>query len=158
MSPHRVMCLVVIAGTLGCTRSDRQAGADTRADAATPAVVPQAAATLVARFLGCYELDVDGGQRYQVYLTRSRMGPAWVAIRYGQDSRNAPGDQWSWAPIDSTHFRLEWGGIDSTMEFTMTRQESGYAASGRLRDSRERPSGTDLHATLRSVECPSPTA
>ena len=148
---HHVICVVTLASTLGCTRSDRPAGADSSNTVARSVGAP--AAALIPLFVGCYELGVDSGQVYQVYLTRSRLGP--VAMRYGQDSRNAPGDHWSWTPIDSTRFRLEWGGIDSAMEFTVVRDTSGYAASGLLRRFHGRPDSTDLHPTVRSIECPS---
>ena len=149
---HHVIGIVALASTLSCTRSEQRADGDSDTRVARPVAAPSA--SLVPLFLGCYEIGVTDGQVYRIYLTHSKQGP--VAIRYGQDSRNAPGDQWSWAPIDSTRFRLEWGGIDSAMEFTVTRHASEYAVSGLLRSFRGRPDSTDLHPTVRSIECPSP--
>jgi len=155
--PRETVCSLVLGVTLGCTQSDRPAAAAV-ANTSPPAARPQPQAVLVPGFLGCYELTVQGGAVYHVRLTDSSQGPTWVASSYGPGSRNAPGDQWSWQPIDSTRFTLEWGGIDSAMEFTVVREASRYTASGQIRQTPKRPSPTDLHPTVRSVACPPPAA
>jgi hypothetical protein len=150
---RKAVCLLVFAGGVGCRQSDRPAAVPVNATSTPAAATPQAAAALVPGFLGCYEIHVDGGLVYRVRLTDTTQGPTWVASSYGSESRNAPGDQWSWAPTDSTRFTLEWGGIDGAMGFVVVRQASDYVASGQLQQTR---GPTDLHPTVRRVDCPPP--
>lgn len=157
LTSHAVFVLI-LAGGVGCTRSDQPAAAAVSTRSARPAAAPQPPPELVSGFLGCYELSVEGGQVYRIRLTDTNIGPSWAASSYGPGSRNAPGDQWSWTPTDSTRFTLEWGGIDSAMEFIVERRASHYTASGHLQQSPGRRGSTDLHPTVRRIECPSPAA
>lgn len=124
----------------GCARSDAGNAPPPRRDAA-----------LVSTFLGCYALDDGVGHAYRIRLTDTPVGPYWVAVESEYGSR--PGNEWHWAPLDSTQFDLEWGGIDAAMQFTVTRRDSSYTATGQRRSSGPMPSG-ELNAAVRRLECP----
>ena len=147
---------LLLVGIVDCTRSDRPPPSGGTSSAG-PTATQQPPAALVPSFLGCYELTIQGGLTYHVRLTDTSQAQKWVATSYGPGARNAPGDQWSWMPIDSTRFTLEWGGIDSAMEFTVARGASSYAASGHTQ-SAGGAAPSDLHPTVRSVACPPPAA
>ena len=66
---------------------------------------------------------------------------------------NAPGNAWHWAPLDSSRFDLEWGGIDAAMQFTVTRRDSSYTATGQRSSSGPMPGG-ELQPTVQRGECP----
>jgi hypothetical protein len=147
--------LILAAGIVSCTQSEGPEAAALGANVPRPAVTPEAATALVPGFLGCYNLAIEGGKVYHIRLTDTRQGPTWLASSYGPGSRNAPGDQWSWTPADSTRFTLEWGGIDGAMTFTVESQASEYVVSGQIHQAR---GSTDLHPTVRRVGCPPPAA
>jgi len=68
---------------------------------------------------------------------------------------NRPGNEWHWTPLDSTRFDLAWGGIDASMQFTVTRSASGYAATGKGESSSgPKPGSTELHPEVRPIDCP----
>jgi len=113
---------------------------------------PRRDAELMSRFLGCYALDDGVGHMYRIRLTDTPMGPNWVAVESG--NAKAPGNEWHWAPLDSTRFDLEWGGIDAAMQFTLTRRDSSYTATGQRRSSDPTPGG-DLQPTVRRADCQS---
>jgi hypothetical protein len=111
-----------------------------------PAAPAQAA--LVPRFLGCYALDIGGGHPFRLQLTDTPVGRSWVALT----SWSGPGNEWHWAPRDSTQFSLEWGGIDGAMQFTVTRSPSGYTATGQRLSSDSQPAA-ELQPMVWLVGC-----
>jgi hypothetical protein len=117
------------------------------------APAPRADSTLVPRFLGCYALDDGDGRTYPIRLSDTRMGQFWVAFNVEAGNGNAPGNAWHWAPIDSTRFDLEWGGVDAAMQFTVTRRKSNVTATGQRWSSGPMPAG-ELHPSVRTVDCP----
>lgn len=123
-----------------------------------PVVKPplrRAGAALVPRFVGCYALDPGDGHRYRLQLTDTPVGQSWRALSVGPGRANAPGNEWHWAPLDSTRFTLDWGGIDSAMEFTVTHLASGYSATGQRQwSSGPEPGTAKLHPAVRRIECP----
>jgi hypothetical protein len=112
---------------------------------------PHRDAALVPRFLGCYALDDGVGHTYRIRLTDRPIGASWGAVESGIE--NAPGNAWHWAPLDSSRFDLEWGGIDAAMQFTVTRRDSSYTATGQRSSSGPMPGG-ELQPTVQRVECP----
>ena len=104
-----------------------------------------------SRFSGCYRLS-DSTTSYVLRLDTLRSGKQWRAQRIQPLTTNRAGDSWSWLPIDSSHFRVAWAGIDGSMEYavtgvgdTLATVQSIYSASV--------PKVTRLSATAKRVKC-----
>ena len=67
---------------------------------------------------GCYELRTSDYE-YVVRLLTTRSTSEWDARL---DEPRAPGGWWSWVPIDSTHLKILWVGIDGTLTYAIERQ------------------------------------
>lgn len=106
------------------------------------------------RFIGCYLLTVNSRDSYQVRLTLRRVGIKWDAQAYGLGARNVPGDSWSWTPVDTTAFQILWSGIDSSIEFQITRRRSGLEASGFLYQPGKPGRRIQLETRVRKLTCP----
>ena len=96
-------------------------------------VKPGTDSTLAILFAGCYQLTVSPDLRpYQLRLGLRHVGARWEAQTYGPGAHNGAGDSWSWTPVDTNAFGISWGGIDTAMEFDITRHGSALQASGTL--------------------------
>ena len=110
---------------------------------------------LVPRFLGCYALDLGKGRSYKLRLTDMLVGQSRVAVSVEPGMGNRPGNEWHWTPLDYTRFYLEWGGIDASMQFTVTRRASSYTATGKGEwSSAPNSGGAELHPEVRPIDCP----
>lgn len=110
--------------------------------------------SVAIRFVGCYLLTVTPGNSRQLRLTLRRVGANWGAQAYGFGARDVAGDSWSWAPIDTTSFRIQWGGIDGAMMFKITRRGSEFDASGIMYQPGTTPRRTQLNSRVRRDLCP----
>ena len=109
-------------------------------------------AALVSRFLGCYALDLGEVRSYKLRLTDTLVGQRWVAVNV--ETGNRPGNEWQWAPLDSTRFYLGWGGIDASIQLTVTHRVSHYTATGKGEwASGPKPDSAELHAKVRPIDC-----
>jgi hypothetical protein len=103
-----------LAGALLLVACEQRGPAQSR-----PPATQADTAAVVAQLAGCYELrSVD--HRYLIHLLSSRSASTWDARLVERENRS--GDWWSWLPIDSSRFLIEWGGIDGAREYEIARQ------------------------------------
>lgn len=130
------------------------AGSSAQARNVTPLSRSDADSSVAVRFIACYLLTVSSKDSYQLRLTLRRAGANWVAQAYGRGARSTADDSWSWAPIDATSFRIQWGGSDGAMEFPVTRRGSALEASGIMYQSVTPRRRIPFDARVRRLTCP----
>ncbi len=88
---------------------------------------------------------VNHGPIYRVRLLAKSQGPSsWRALSLDHASGdNTAGDMWSWTPLDTAHVVISRSGIDSAMEFELSRRPAGCCVgvvnSNVSRDDRSEP-------------------
>lgn len=108
---------------------------------------------VVTTFVGCYELRTSEHD-YVVRLQGTRPMQEWDAQLLA--SPNTPGNSWSWAPIDSSHFRIRWGGIDGALEYLIERDGERLVGKETFASANTR-SETARAVGVSRVSCPAPT-
>lgn len=111
--------------------------------------------SLARQFAGCYRLTVNRGPAYRVRLLTQSRGPAWLAQSLDSArGANTPGNEWSWMPLNTARILISWSGVDSAMEFELTRRASGWAATGILRTGNSSRSEQRMLTVVRRIQCP----
>ena len=107
-------------------------------------------------YAGCYRLS-DSTSTYVVRLDMRRAAKQWKAQLIRPLTANRGGDSWSWVPVDSSHFRIEWDGVDGSMEYAVTRAGDGFRTVHSIY-SVAAPKVTRLPARALRVECDAPSS
>lgn len=107
-------------------------------------------AGIAALVAGCYALHTTTAG-YVVQLSPARSGPDRAA-RLLNPAGAASAGEWSWAPLDSTHFVVRWHGIDGGLVYTIARARAGFEARATF-TSANTGKNTAMPANVQPVGC-----
>jgi hypothetical protein len=149
----------VALGVSACGSSSERSAEKRDVAAAAPRVAEHANRTgapfdtiaAVAAFSGCYELR-SATLHTVVHLQSTRSGATWWQARDVQ-RENTPGDWWTWAPLDSSRFEIQWGGIDGALSYLVERQSAGLAGQETVSSVNRGGSATTHSVQVRPVRC-----
>lgn len=111
-------------------------------------------AAVIATRAGCYELRTTGDS-YVVRLAATRSEGEWVARVLEQP--NTGGNRWSWVPVDSTHFVVNWGGIHGASSYAVEWRGDRFAAQETFYDGNAETQDS-VPAHVMRVNCRRPPA
>ena len=66
-----------------------------------------------------------------------------------------PGAWWTWAPLDSSRFEIQWGGIDGALSYVVQRRSKGLVSQETFFSGNRGGSETTQPAQVRSASCQS---
>lgn len=107
-------------------------------------------AGIAAVVAGCYALQTTT-TAYVVQLSPARSGTARAAHLLAPASAASAGE-WSWAPLDSTHFVVRWDGIDGGLVYTIARARAGVEARATFTSANTKKD-TTMPAKVQPVGC-----
>ena len=150
-----ILVVIVAAGVSMIRQSvraieERQLSARLAIMAANTPVAQLDTAVLVGKLAGCYDLRRPDRQ-IVVKLLSARSGPYWEARDAEHENRG--GAWWSWAPVDSNHFYLDFGGIDGALQYEIELRRDGFAGIETFHSGNQ-GTKTTQPVRVRRVVCP----
>ena len=110
---------------------------------------------LVGDLAGCYELR-SATQHLVVRLLTSRSGPGWWGA-HDMRGENTGGNSWTWAPLDSNHLEIQWGGIDGARSYVVHRRRDDLVGEETVYSGNRGGSATRQPVQVRQIGCPPST-